>query len=211
MNCLTFNIITNVLFGDDVHELSEMKRQFIKEDSTIEEVPLREFLFRLSKSHVLQLNNPLTKTVPLLNKYNYMGQLKKDHQNKVSFRAGLKEMLHETKDEKSIFSHVKQRESYSDQQLLDDLILFMVGGTETSSHTVTSIFYFLKKSPEKLHKLTEELRENGFTKDANFEELFTKEKLNNLSYLNNVIKEGLRMDSPATMTFEYEALEDINI
>lgn len=39
----------------------------------------------------------------------------------------------------------------------------------------------------------------------------TKEKINSLNYLNNVVKETMRIDSPAAETFIYKATEDIEI
>lgn len=107
MNCLTFNIITNILFGDDVIELANKLRPYKNPDGGIEELPLREFLIRSCKALIKQFYHPFTNTVPLLNKYNFAGFYKRDAANMRTFNEALKDMLSQTKDQKSIYSEIK--------------------------------------------------------------------------------------------------------
>lgn len=85
----------------------------------------------------------------------------------------------------------------------------MVGGTDTTAHSMTSAMYYLKKYPEVLQKLRKEMSDNGFSKGANLEEIFTMEKIQSLEYLGYVIKEALRIDSPTIEGFDYQAYEDV--
>lgn len=74
--------------------------------------------------------------------------------------------------------------------IIEETILFLIGGSETSSNTIGFGFYELLRCPDKLAKLYQEidaisLNENG---------LFFHDQLKNLPYLNAVINETLRLD-----------------
>ena len=76
------------------------------------------------------------------------------------------------------------------------MIAFLVGGTESTAHTLTSILYFLKKNPEKYDVLMKELSQYGFKRFNESLESFEKENLHEVNYLNYTIREALRMDAP---------------
>lgn len=211
MNILTFNFFTNVLYGDDVNELAEKCRDYKNPDGSIEELPIREFLLRCMKAYIKQFYNPLTNIFPILNKYNLAGPFKRDFENLKNFKESMKELIANSKDKKSICSLIMENEDFTYQEKFEDLIVFMVGGSETSSHTLVSILFYLKKFPKTLENLKNEIAENGFTKDTDLKTDVTIDKLQNMDYINNVIKEALRMDNPTTETFFYQCYEDIEI
>jgi cytochrome P450 len=68
---------------------------------------------------------------------------------------------------------------------------FMVAGTETTATELSGLTYMLLKNPEKLDRLTKEVR--GAFKT--FEDV-TMVKLSQLEYLQACIEEGLRMYPP---------------
>lgn len=208
---LIFKIITNCFFGDDVHEATEKLTDYQNPDGNFEKIPIREFFIRLPKDYLMQLYNPCTTMFPWLNKYNLLNPYKRDHENLHRFKAALREVLATSKDEKSIWGQVKNVDWYDKEALIDDLNTFTIGGFENSSKVVVTTLYHLKKFPETLVKLKKELEENGFTKDANPREVFDIDKIQNLDYLANVIKEAMRIDSPAIESFAYSAYEDIEI
>jgi len=208
---LIFKIITNCFFGDDVEEATEKLTAYKNSDGTIEQIPIREFFIRLPKDYLMQLYNPLTTMFPWMNKYNVTNPYKRDDENLQRFKNALREVLATSKDEKSIWGQVKDNEWYEKECLIDDLNTFCIGGFENSSKVVVTTLYHLKKFPESLKKLREELESHGFTKNADPKELFNLDNISSLDYLANVIKEGMRIDSPSIETFAYSAYEDIEI
>lgn len=60
-------------------------------------------------------------------------------------------------------------------------------------------------------KLVEELKAHGLYKNPKIAELMTAEKIQEMNYLNNVMKESLRRDPPATDTLGYLVVEDCEI
>mmetsp|Transcript_1588 Transcript_1588/g.1745 ORF Transcript_1588/g.1745 Transcript_1588/m.1745 type:complete len:209 (-) Transcript_1588:31-657(-) len=87
----------------------------------------------------------------------------------------------------------------------------MVGGAETTSHSLMSCIFFLKKYPQCYQKLKKELNENGFIKGKQFKDNFNLGKIHELNYLACFIKEALRVDSVLSDTFDYVPLDDIQI
>ena len=69
--------------------------------------------------------------------------------------------------------------------------IFMLAGTETTATLLSGLTYHLLSNPDKMAKLTEEIRSAFKT-----EEEITIEKLQALKYLHACIEEGLRMFPP---------------
>ncbi|KFG79548.1 putative elymoclavine monooxygenase [Metarhizium anisopliae] len=75
---------------------------------------------------------------------------------------------------------------------LEDIFNFVAGGSDTTSYTLACAFFYILSSPEIHAKLVKELDENApFIRDT-----FDYIKIQNLSYLNAVIKETLRISVP---------------
>jgi len=147
--------------------------------------------------------------LPFLNKYNLVNPFKRDNENIKVFKNAVKELLSESKDTKSIGYKLSHCDELTEQQKIDDMVAIMVGGAETTSHSLMSCLYFLKKYPENYKRLRKELEDNGFGQE--FEKNFTLDKVQDLNFLNSFIKEALRMDSVLSDTFDYMPLDDIEI
>ena len=106
----------------------------------------------------------------------------------------------------------------------------MIAGSESISHSVTSITFQIKSkisifsisyinclesqaygNPEIFKKLQKEMTNYGFFSNKNKNELFTKGILQSFDYLNYIIKEGLRLDNPSFDTFGYKTYDDVEI
>ena len=74
-----------------------------------------------------------------------------------------------------------------EQQALDEVITFLVGGFHTTAYMLTWAFYFLLKQPHCLKKLTSELDEVLGDRVVP-----TLEDINKLTYLNQCVSETLR-------------------
>ena len=211
MNILTFTIFTEVLFGDDVNELVTRLHPYENADGSIEEIPIREMLIRLSKWYLENYYNPLTVMLPFLNEYRIVNPYKRDHKNMLKFKEAVRELIKESKDTNSVGYKLAKFDAISEQEGLDDVCGSMVAGAETTAHSLVSCLYFLNKHPKILKKLRDELEENCFVKGEDLKSKFTIDNIQNLTYLTWVIKETLRVDSVVSDTFDYEALEDISI
>jgi len=94
----------------------------------------------------------------------------------------------------------------SEDEIIDEFTIFVIAGMDTTGHLITMASYYLLKSPEIRHKMLEEI-------DKFFDEpsKITLENLNSLEYTNAVLKETLRMATPAAVVFDREAIVDHEI
>ncbi|XP_046966889.1 cytochrome P450 6k1-like [Vanessa cardui] len=96
----------------------------------------------------------------------------------------------DAKDLLEILIRIQQEnEGYSDDLIISQAAIFLLGGFETSGTALTFITYELAHNPVLQDKLYQELSEAA---QQNGSEQFDTNVLSNLTYLNCVIKEGLR-------------------
>ena len=99
------------------------------------------------------------------------------------------------------------------QQLVDDLGSFIFAGNDTSAFTLASIFHRINQHPEVKEKLMAEVKQylpEGWT-IYNFGKVFDKDTINEMNYLQAVVKESLRYDAVGPTSLTYKAKEDITI
>ena len=147
--------------------------------------------------------------LPFLNKYELINPFKRNRKNANVFFEFLYEIVDASKDEKSVFCQMKKL-GFSKEIIIHDLHDLFLAGTETSSRTVTSVLYHLKKYPEVMKKLESELFAH-FDKYSDNDGKFDKDKILEFEYLNNVIKEALRIDPPSFESLASLPSEDITI
>lgn len=93
----------------------------------------------------------------------------------------------------------KQREEnpnecYSDEEIMAEFTTFVIAGMDTTGHLLIMTIYYLIHNPEVKEKVLKEMKAifpNGTPSE------FTSESLGKLDYTNAVLKETLRMSSPA--------------
>ena len=81
-------------------------------------------------------------------------------------------------------------------EALQDLLGLMVGGMDSTANALTIMLLRMKRNPESLKKLKDEIEEHLPTLGSDpkkFGELVTPEKIDELEYLNLFIKECLRI------------------
>jgi len=94
----------------------------------------------------------------------------------------------------------------SDKEIVDEFITFFIAGMDTTGHLIGMALYNLTQHPEELEKLKAEIA-TTYDKDENP----TTDTLQTMDELHNVLKETLRMYTPAPMTFFRVALVDHKI
>ena len=114
-----------------------------------------------------------------------------------------------SKDEESVLYQMSKLR-FSKESIVHDLTELFVAAAETSSHTATSLLYNLKKYPEVMKKLESELFPH-FDKYSDNDGKFDKDKILEFEYLNNVIREALRIDPAAIESSASSPSEDITI
>ena len=91
-----------------------------------------------------------------------------------------------------------------DEQLRAQVFTFMLAGHETTSVSMTWTLYELARHPDIAEQIREEVHK-VFSDSADM----TWSKLAELEFLGNVIKESLRLHSPAAMTSRIAKNKDV--
>lgn len=206
-----FSVLTTILLGSDTSAIMNKLRPFKTENNEYVMLNLCDFFLRTTDCYVDQYLNPMTLLLPFLNKYKLVDPFKRNNENNQMLRKTLQEAIDFSKDESSVLYNLRETMGHDPVQMLDDLMGVMMAGVDTSAHAFATTLYFLKRNPDKLAKLVEELRQHGFDKNSNMHEHLNKDTIEELDYLSYVIKETLRMDSPTVDTLNYKAHEDCKI
>ena len=210
MNLITFKITISILFGEDSVEYNK-KLMYKHVDGRYTELDSIKFLLTISGDLFKGFYSFKTMAFPFLNSYNIGEPYKTNLENINTFWNYIRNFLENTKDENSAFMRLRKLGYLEDRAIFDDLIGFLLAGFETSSRAVTSTMYHAKKYPDKLRKLIDSLEANGIMQYQDNKNTITKEKIQEIDYLNYFVREALRIDGPSISGLPYEAKEDITI
>ena len=115
----------------------------------------------------------------------------------------------EKSSEKDIISVALDSKSFSEDNLVDQMMTFLAAGHETTASAMVWAIYALCQNPEHQVRLREEIRAHlPSTKDKST--TVTAETLDKLPFLNAVCNEVLRMYAPVSLTLR-EAANDTSI
>jgi cytochrome P450 len=212
MKGVTFEIIADILFGENVTEkIGNIK--YKKLDGTFVEKDLQEFFMTLTRDTFSAPTKILSIMFPILLKKNWFSPNNVIYENIQNLWKTLRSYFDSLKDDRSVYSQVLAMDSSIDKELLmRDMILFYFAGHDTSSRAISSLVYFVKKYPVVHKKLVDEIKTSVDLSDPlKVLENVTVSKLDTLEYLSNVIKETFRFDNPASVSLGYKALEPVRI
>jgi cytochrome P450 len=110
-----------------------------------------------------------------------------------------------------VYKKLLNAKQFTDDEVFYDINSFLFAGLDTTSHTIASCLYLLKKHPEKYDKLVEELKLAGITKDLSADTPNLRDTIENCEYLLFSVKETLRLDPPLPVSIYYIAKDNIEI
>ena len=188
---LAFNIVAKTLFSSDIDEIRV--KELGKIITEVQEVFAKEVRLPFY-SQILKILGVIDKTIAkskrskaiiqsVLDKRRSSGEEKND----------LLDMLIQTRYEDTQLP-------MSDEQLVDEMLILFIAGHETTANALSFIFFEISQNPEVEKKLKQEITEEG-------ENIFTPESLMKKSFTSNIIKEAMRLHSPA-WAIDRQALED---
>lgn len=187
---LAFNIVAKTLFSSDIDE-SEVK-ELGKIITEVQEVFAKEVRLPFY-TQILKLFGVIDKTIAKSNRSKAIIQSVLDkRRDSGEEKNDLLDMLIQTRYEDTQLP-------MSDEQLVDEMLILFIAGHETTANALSFIFFEISQNPEAEKKLKQEIAEEG-------ENIFATESLMKKSYTSNVIKEAMRLHSPA-WAMDRQALE----
>ena len=111
----------------------------------------------------------------------------------------------EIEKDQSILGHLVRSPYVSDKERCADMTTLMIAGHDTTSYTLAWIFLEISRHPAVLQRLKKEI-DGVVGSDVGH---ITQRHLNNMIYLDQVIKEGMRLWPVAALFVLRQNLEDI--
>ena len=205
---ITGEVIGRIFFGEKLNEY------------TLEGKPLTVVLATLISDLCLCLRDPLAVILGAkLLKYPILPKYAKVAERVKNFRAICKQIIIDKKacgsttgsnDLLSVLlttqNSADAEYKFTDEEIVDEFVTFFVAGMDTTGHLIGMTLYLLTQHPEYLTELEEE-RKRAFKETGRM----SSENLQDLDLLHCILKEAIRLYSPAAGTFTRTALEDHNI
>ena len=210
INAVAFHLAVGSFFGRDIDNLPTEKFMYEHGDRTAY-YTLSEYFVNLNLDIIPEFVHPVTNLFPPVNSKNLINPWKRNQRNLLRFRGIIREMAEKSKDKESLWHILGGQEGVSPDDCFNDLFLFIIGGSDTTSHNLVSFMYLIKKNPECFKKLKEELTRYGITGGPNVKDQITFETLLDIDYLTYLFKETLRMDTAVQFSFYYQAKKKIKL
>lgn len=153
--------------------------------------------------------NPMNVIFPWLVHYRIGSENKRNNKNSDEFERVIKDVCEKSEDNNSVYKQVLNTGQFDKVQVYKDIMTLLFAGHETTSKSLCSAMYQLKKHPEIEAKLRRELHEvlldNGKNTIEDLSLILCHEKLDKLEYLTCFVKEVLRHDLPAVRSLGYKS------
>ena len=107
----------------------------------------------------------------------------------MTLAAAEAETKKDSRERSYVFFDELVKSGAEDEYLRDQLLSIITAGRDTTAHSLTACFYYLARNKAALDKCRQEISDLGAKNP-------TWEQLKNMKYLNNVVKEALRMLPP---------------
>ena len=206
----TRNII-KLVFGTDSRELMS---DFETQDGKITKVPFHKLVGDcFHESFTDYYTNPLSLFFGNIRTKMGIGKERaRLNRNEMSMRNDIRKLVENRKkgpkpERKDMLMMFLEDSSYDNKldDLVDDLAIFLFTGNDTAAYTTTATYHRLAECPEVKEKLMVEIKSklpSGWTKD-NLGSVLNKDILNDMPYLNAVIKEVMRFETIAPLSLTY--------
>ncbi|MDQ0593236.1 cytochrome P450 [Chryseobacterium ginsenosidimutans] len=188
---LAFNIVAKTLFSSDIDE--NKVKELGKIITEVQEVFAKEVRLPFY-SQVLKFLGVIDKTI------------KKSKRSKAIIQSVLDKRRSSGEEKNDLLDMLIQARyedtqlPMSDEQLIDEMLILFIAGHETTANALSFIFFEISQNSKAEEKLKKEIAEED-------EMVFTSESLMKKSFTLNIIKESMRLHSPA-WAIDRQALEN---
>ena len=208
---ITFEIMGTQLLGYDYKSIDMDFKYVCPHTGSVSYLKFADYYMRVSDNEFEAFTSPLTKILKPLSERHLIEPYKTNHRNNVYMRQRLLDLILASKDPDSMYKTLMKTGEFASEDCVMDVISMVGGGFDTTSKSIASTLYLVKKNPEVYKKLMEEIRKNGLDQMESIPADEIRDVIHNCDYLAYVIKESLRYDTPGPLTLTYKAFEDVTV
>lgn len=170
-----------------------------------------DFYLLIVKNDMEAFTLPINSFLPFLTRNNLINPFWANQKNIDESVRVITNFCKNSSDEESIYNKLMKTGLFTEAECVSDTMLMLFAGFDTTSHGLASTLYFLKRNPDKLNKLVDELDKSKITKIQNQPSGLHFNIYQSCDYLTYVNKEALRIDSPTSASLGYKVIEDCKI
>ena len=211
LTVVAFDIIAKIFFGQDIIDNMDKMEYICPHTGKKSMLKFQEFYPKTVHDEIQGFLNPKGKILAFLARYKLVEPYKTNAKNTATYYTSLVKYLDNCKDQDSVYYELYKSGNFTKHECVMDALMMLFGGFDTSSRVISGALCLLKKNTDKLEKLLHELEECKIANITDRPQNQYKSIYNECDYLNFVLKESLRIDSPIAETISYEAVKDCEI
>lgn len=213
-NTICFENIQAILYGKDIEEKLDLCN-YEAPNGKFKKMNLYECLMTISEDCYHTALELIHILFPQLVLWDIGRSTRRNTRNSDEICRVLKKFIRESEDKNAVYHEVERLIKIDHDPLFRDTNALLIGGHETISKAYCSVLYFLKKYPQHLKTIREELKEklfeNGKYTLDDAEKIFVPEKLDELEFMNMFLKETMRYNPAAARSLGYIAMQSFKI
>ena len=208
---ITFDVITKIFFGQDITDEKNVIEYVCPFTGKKLMLSFHEYFLKVADNEFEAYIDPKGKLLPFLAEYKLVEPFKTNARNVKECYNAVANYLDTSLDKDSVYHKLYSSGKFTKYECVMDVLMMLFAGFDTSARLVCAVVNLLKKNPEKLEKLMQELERYEITKMDEMPESKLKCVFNDCDYLNYVCKEAMRVDNSTIQSVLYEVLEECEI
>ena len=201
----------SIVYGNNVIDKIGHIKYVCPSTKKVSYVSLAKMLITCVSNEISAWMSLQGKIFPFLRGWKLIEPYKTNAANSAELNRVLEKYLDNTDDRDTIYHTMLDSGKYPKEVVIDDCLNICIGGYATTSHSMTSVLNLLKKNSKCFDILKEELKKSGLFDIENKSNQELMRAYMECDYLNYVMKETLRIDTPILQSVLYEVYEDTQI
>ncbi|KAF4548105.1 Cytochrome P450-like protein 56 [Elsinoe fawcettii] len=198
----TLDIIGTAGLGQDFGSIADPSNTLSQHYKTIFQPPRGARYLQMAGA---LLPGWFMRNIPLKRNYEIIAARKYIRQTCQQLINAKREKLKKSRTEFDILSVAMESGGFTDEELINQLMTFLVAGHETTSTAMLWTIYLLCEHPEVQKKLREEIHTNLPSPRTRSGRKIASHQIDNLPYLAAVCNEALRIQAPVSLTMRVSA------
>lgn len=144
---ISFDNLSRRLLGDDYKDLNMEFEYVCPQTGATTYMPLEDFIIKVNSNELASYTSNWTKILKPFSQRYLIEPYKTNHRNCLYFRKRLLEVVRASKDMDSMYHTFMKIGGIEPEDAIMDIMSLIFAGFDTTSKTMSSLLYFIKKNP----------------------------------------------------------------